>query len=55
MKQKELTFFEDDKEITYQDDFYSENLLEEMFEDDSISGGEYGFMIGYLNEEEQVE
>jgi hypothetical protein len=55
MSQKTITFFEDDKEITYQDDFYSENQLEEMFEDDSISGGEYGFMIGYLDEEEQAE
>jgi hypothetical protein len=55
MGQKTLTFFEDGPEITYQDDFYSELQLEEMVEDDSISGGEYGFMIGYLNEEEQVE
>jgi hypothetical protein len=55
MKQKELAFFEDDEKIIFQDDFYSENHLEEMFEEDSISGSEYGFMIGYLNEEEQVE
>jgi len=55
MKQKTLTYCVDDEEVTCQDDFYSEPLLEEMFEDDSISGSEYGFMMGYLSEEEQAE
>jgi hypothetical protein len=30
------------------DDIYSEGSLEELYDDDSISGGEYGFMRGYL-------
>ena len=55
MIQKEITLFEDEKEVTYEDDFYREDSLEEMYEDDSISGSEYGFMIGYLCEEELEE
>jgi|OpeIllAssembly_1097287.scaffolds.fasta_scaffold2550503_1 hypothetical protein len=55
MKQAELTIFFDDNEIAYEEDIYTQDCLEEMVEDDTISGGEYGFMIGYLSEEELQE
>jgi hypothetical protein len=28
-------------------DIYDEDGAEQMFEDDSLSAGEYGFMVGY--------
>ena len=28
---------------------YSETGLDELFDDDSITAGEYGFMRGYIN------
>jgi hypothetical protein len=55
MIQAELTIFFDEDDITYEEDFYTQDCLEEMVEDDSISGGEYGFMMGYLSEEELQE
>ena len=42
MKQKFLDEFEE------KDDFYNENYLEEHLDDDEITGGEEGFMMGYL-------
>ncbi len=47
-----MLFWEEEEEFQYNDDLYTENFLEESFEDDTITGNEYGFMMGYLQEEE---
>jgi len=35
-------------EEEHEDDIYNEQYLELYVEDDEISGGEEGFMVGYL-------
>jgi hypothetical protein len=52
MDHQKLMVWEEEEELEYHDDLYSENYLEESFEDDSIDGNEYGFMVGYLQEED---
>ena len=52
MDWQKLLVWEEEEELEYHDDLYSENYLEESFEDDSIDGNEYGFMVGYLQEED---
>ena len=51
MEAQKALLWEEEEEIEYHDDLYSETYLEESFEDDSIDGNEYGFMTGYLQEE----
>jgi hypothetical protein len=41
------------EDVVYSDDVYSEKRLDEMVEDDTISCGECGFMVGYLEEESE--
>jgi len=36
------------KESENEEDFYSENVIEQELEDDGINSQEEGFMIGYL-------
>jgi hypothetical protein len=55
MDWQRILLWEEEEELEYHDDLYSENYLEESFEDDTISGSEYGFMMGYLYEEELEE
>ena len=54
MKPTEVAVIEDE-DVVYSDDIYSEDKLDEMVEDDTISCNECGFMIGYLEEEELEE
>lgn len=42
--------WEEEEELVFHDDLYSENYLEESVEDDTITSEEYGFMRGYLRE-----
>lgn len=55
MDWQKLLVWEEEEELEYHDDLYSENYLEESVEDDTITGSEYGFMIGYLQEEDLEE
>ncbi len=48
MKKPALKIYEDI--LGSEEDIYSSDNLEEMYEDDSISAEEYGFMVGYLKE-----
>lgn len=50
-----MLVWEEEEEFEYHEDLYSENYLEDCFEDDTITGSEYGFMMGYLQEEELEE
>jgi hypothetical protein len=52
MDWQKVLVWEEEEELEYHDDLYSENYLEESFEDDSINSNEYGFMMGYLQEED---
>ena len=54
MKAKELEVIEEEN-VVYYDDIYSEENLDEMVDDDTISTAEYGFMRGYLKEQELEE
>lgn len=53
-KPKQIMILEEE-DITYSEDIYSEDCLDEMVDDDTISAGEYGFMKGYLREQELEE
>jgi hypothetical protein len=53
MKQKKIPMCEETG--VSEEDIYSEENLEEMYDDDTISAGEYGFMMGYLKGVESEE
>jgi len=55
MTTQEITLTEDEATIHYEEDVYSEDSLDEMCDDDTISAGEHAFMVGYLREEELEE
>lgn len=37
--------------ISMDEDIYTEDGIEEMFDDDSLAAEEYGFMLGYIQAE----
>ena len=48
--EEEIYIAEKNKEEDADDDsIYSENVIERLIEDDELTAGEEGFMVGYLD------
>jgi hypothetical protein len=43
-----LDYFEEKKEDKEEDNFYSRDFINKLVEDDEMTAGEEGFMIGYM-------
>ncbi|MBI2134595.1 hypothetical protein HYU09_01260 [Candidatus Woesearchaeota archaeon] len=48
MEEKEAYIGENEEDSMDDDSIYSEKVIERLIEDDELTTGEEGFMIGYL-------
>lgn len=49
MEEKEVYIGETKEENADDDSIYSESVIEQLIEDDELTAGEEGFMVGYLD------
>jgi len=49
MEEKEVYIEETKEENADDDSIYSESVIEQLIEDDELTTGEEGFMVGYLD------
>ena len=49
MEEKEAYIGETKEENADDDSIYSESVIERLIEDDELTAGEEGFMVGYLD------